>query len=110
MGPNMMWNQKYGNMRAGMMAFGSNFRTAEMPVSEDEALAVANQYLQRNNSSLAVEGHPDRFYGYYTMHTLADDKISGMLSVNGYNGNVFIHTWHGGFIKMTEHEEDGHSD
>jgi len=24
------------------------------------------------------------------------------LSVNGYSGQVFLHTWHGDFIEMTE--------
>jgi hypothetical protein len=25
-----------------------------------------------------------------------------MLSVNGYNGQVFLHTWHGTFIEESE--------
>ena len=31
-----------------------------------------------------------------------DGKIIGMLSVNGYNGQIFLHTWHGTFIQEVE--------
>jgi hypothetical protein len=27
-----------------------------------------------------------------------------MLSVNGYSGQVFLHTWHGTFIEEAEYE------
>jgi hypothetical protein len=110
MGPNMMWNLKYGHMRGGMRGNGFNNSTAEMPISDEEALQIANDYLSRNNSDLLAEGHPDRFYGYYTIHTVLDGEVSGMLSVNGYDGEVFLHTWHGEFIEMTEHADDGHTD
>jgi hypothetical protein len=42
--------------------------------------------------------------GYYTIHTLRDGKIEGMLSVHGTTGQVWYHTWHGGFIRMEEEE------
>ncbi len=50
---------------------------------------------------LAV-AEPDRFYGYYTLHTLRDGEIEGMLSVNGYTGEVWYHAWHGPFIQIQE--------
>jgi hypothetical protein len=28
--------------------------------------------------------------------------MAGMLSVNGYSGQVFLHTWHGAFIEESE--------
>jgi hypothetical protein len=28
--------------------------------------------------------------------------IVGMLSVNGYTGQIFLHTWHGNFIEESE--------
>lgn len=31
-----------------------------------------------------------------------DRKITGMLSVNGYTGQVWYHTWHGTFIASSE--------
>lgn len=39
-----------------------------------------------------------QFPGYYTMDFLKDGKTAGMLSVNGYTGQVWYHTWHGNFI------------
>ncbi len=110
MGPNMMWNLKYGHMRGGMRGSFSTNIVSDMPISSEEALDIANEYLRKNNSNMVAAGHPDPFYGYYTIHTTIDGEIFGMLSVNGYNGEVFIHTWHGKFIEMTEHIEDAHSD
>jgi len=110
MGPNMMWNLKYSHMRGGMMGSGYNSNTTNMPISGEEAIDIANEYLSKNNSDLVAEGHPDPFYGYYTIHTGKNGEVVGMLSVNGYDGEVFQHTWHGEFIEMTEHDDDNHSD
>ena len=50
-------------------------------------------------------GEADSFYGYYTLHFLKDGEIEGMLSVHGSSGDVWYHSWHGGFIAMAgEHE------
>ena len=38
----------------------------------------------------------------YTIDLERDGQIVGMLSVNGYDGQVFPHTWHGTFIEMSE--------
>jgi len=43
---------------------------------------------------------------YYTIHVTKDGKIAGMLSVNGYDGTVWYHNWHGAYIRSLElHEE-----
>jgi hypothetical protein len=110
MGPNMIWNLKYGHMRAGMMGSGFNNSELDMPISGEDATQIANEYLTNNGSDLTVGDEADTFYGYYTIHTLKDGEVYGMLSVNGYDGEVYIHTWHGSFIEMTEHENDDHTD
>ena len=110
MGPNMIWNLKYGHMRAGMMGSGFNNSEMDMPISGEDATKIANEYLTKNGSDLTVGDEADTFYGYYTIHTLKDGEVYGMLSVNGYDGEVYIHTWHGSFIEMTEHENDDHTD
>jgi len=46
----------------------------------------------------------DAFFAYYTLHVLTDGQVTGMLSVNGYSGQVWYHTWHGAFMDMTEHD------
>lgn len=68
MGPNMMWNTKYGHM-GGMMS-GFTAPAGDKPaVSPDESIEIANQYLARVGSGeISIEPH--EFYGYYTLHTL----------------------------------------
>ena len=114
-GPNMMWNLKYGmHSGYGMMGGGrgmmDNYRQqqnvdAEMPVSAEEAATYAQDYLDRYQPGVTVSDEITPFYGYYTIDLEKDGQIVGMLSVNGYNGQVFYHSWHGTFIEMV-HEED----
>lgn len=103
MGPNMMWNAKYspmGGMMGGMMGgYRGGLPTANMTVSSAQAKTLAQQYLDTNLPGLTV-ADADTFYGYYTLHTLKDGEIEGMLSVNGYTGAVWYHTWHGPFLGM----------
>ena len=122
-GPNMMWNLKYSglnhdNMMSGngygMMGYGNTMMqgwdnsspldvTAEMTVTPEQAVEYAQQYLNANIAGATTE-HAMQFYGYYTLDFEKDGKITGMLSVNGYNGQVFVHTWHGTFIEEAEYE------
>ena len=109
-GPNMMWNLKYGMhsgygmMGGGMM--GGNRQpqdvNGEMPVSAEEAAQYAQDYLDKYQSGVTVSDEVTPFYGYYTIDLEKDGQIVGMLSVNGYDGQVFPHTWHGAFIEMSE--------
>lgn len=120
-GPNMMWNLKYGMMNAwggrgpGMMAGGMmggyGFRnewndpapevSTDMPVNQEQAVEIAQGYLDEYQPGLEADEHADQFYGYYTLHILEGDTVVGMLSVNGYTQEAFPHTWHGNFIAMS---------
>jgi len=113
-GPNMMWNLKYGQMsgaggmmggRNGMMGgYNSNpgSVSATMTVSSEQAAKIAQQYLDKQFPGYQAATDPDPFYGYYTIDILKDGNPTGMLSVNGFSGQVFLHTWHGIFIEMSE--------
>jgi hypothetical protein len=129
-GPNMMWNLKYGGLnhrgmmvarfpatmmggyggmtpRMGVMGgYAWNATpadvSAQMPVTEKQALETAQKYLDTYLPGVTVATDADPFYGYYTIDTLRDGEVVGMLSVNGYNSQVFLHTWHGNFIEMSE--------
>ncbi|WP_309492045.1 hypothetical protein [Candidatus Hecatella orcuttiae] len=107
-GPNMMWNTKYGHHGGGMMGVGGMMgaysMSAEMPIDEREALVYAQNYLNTYMPG-AVAVEPHRFYGYYTLHVEIDGGIVGMLSVNGYSGDVWYHNWHGEFIRIMELQE-----
>jgi len=108
-GPNMMWNLKYGGMNHGGMMSGWNYQatpsanvTAEMAVAPEQAVESAQQYLDGNYAGATAATDPMQFYGYYTLDFEKDGRIIGMLSVNGYNGRIFLHTWHGTFIEEAE--------
>jgi hypothetical protein len=120
-GPNMMWNLKYGGLNhSGMMggngmmggqgmmngwdykATPSAAVSAEMTVTSEQAIEYAQKYLDANNASATAAADPMQFYGYYTLDFEKDGKVAGMLSINGYNGQVFLHTWHGTFIEETK--------
>jgi hypothetical protein len=98
MGPNMMWNTQYGHMAGvGMMRGYSPQPGVQPTVSADQAVQVAQQWLDQNQPGSGTEA-PDSFPGYYTLHITRDGAITGMLSVNAYTGQVWYHTWHGAFV------------
>ncbi len=95
MGPNMMWNTKYGHM---------NWNTsAQATVTEKQATEYAQNYLDKALPGTKV-GDADAFYGYYTIEVLKGGNTYGMLSVNSYTGAVWYHNWHGAFVKILEVE------
>jgi hypothetical protein len=100
MGSNMMWNTKYG-MMTGMMGRLGGIQTEPMTITVEQAGTLAQQYLNANLPGTSV-GEVMPFYGYYDVHVLAAGKTYGMLSVNGYTGQVWYHTWHGDFIQELE--------
>jgi len=69
----------------------------------DKAIEYAQSYLDRAMPG-TIAAEPHAFYGYYTLHTERNGQITGMLSVNGYTGQVWYHDWHGPFISMSETE------
>lgn len=125
-GPNMMWNVKYAGLNhrqmmggrggysmmrgmmgaAGGMMDGWEFQStpsakvsAEMTVTPEDAVRYAQVYLDQYDAGAVAADDPIQFYGYYTLDFSKDGKIAGMLSVNGYTGQVWLHTWHGSFVE-----------
>jgi hypothetical protein len=97
MGPNMMWNTKYGMMRSGALGGIFGTPTTTMTVTQEQATIDAQTYLNSYISG-AKTGDVNTFYGYYTIEVLNGATTYGMLSVNGYSGQVWFHSWHGTFI------------
>lgn len=104
-GPNMMWNTKYGPMSGfsgfGMMGSALPGTPTEPPLGAEDAVASAQRYLDAYLPGAEADEHADPFYGYYTLHVLRNGETVGMLSVNGYTGQVFLHTWHGDLVEMS---------
>jgi hypothetical protein len=99
-GPAMMWNTQYGMMNQGTGSMmGYQQPTGPMTVSTAKAEQVARQWLAQHRPGATTET-PDQFPGYYTIHFLQNGKISGMLSVNDYTGQVWYHNWHGDAIRV----------
>ncbi|MBE2199484.1 MAG: hypothetical protein IAE79_12795 [Anaerolinea sp.] len=130
-GPNMMWNTEYGMVMQSMMS-GGNFGgmmggmmnsqygsgmmggnmmgsfgyapDAEINITAEEAVARAQEYLDAYLPGKTADDTADDFPGYYTLHVLENGETIGMLSVNAYSGQVFLHHWHGDFIEMADEE------
>ena len=99
-GSGMMHDGQYGSMMGG---FGYPADT-EIDITADEAVSIAQEYLDSYLPGKTVYETADAFPGYYTLHVLEDGEIIGMLSVNAYTGQVFLHHWHGDFIEMAGEE------
>ncbi|NIM92766.1 MAG: hypothetical protein GTO18_03505 [Anaerolineales bacterium] len=126
-GPNMMWNLKYSPMSGfgefGMMWMMGTFgiQTSEsmdemmgngteqeisvdLQLAPEEAVEVAQRFLDVYIPGAEADEHVAPFYGYYTVHILRNSETVGMLSVNGYTRQVFLHSWHGDLLDVAEHE------
>lgn len=102
-GPNMMWNEET-SMMSGM--HGTYTKESGEMISQQEAIASANQYLKKEKPSLQVTEEGHQFPGYYTFHVEKDGKPYGMLSVHGTTADVWYHTWHGELIDIKNlHDE-----
>jgi hypothetical protein len=93
-GRGMMGPNSAGQVRPGAFA-------EQMTVSPEQAREIADAYVRRVSPGTQA-GEAEPFYGYYTLHTEKDGEVTGMLSVNGYSGEVWYHSWHGPFIAMEE--------
>jgi hypothetical protein len=117
-GPSIIWNTKYGIMSGygggdaagmmggsgstGMMGGGSGNTgrpsiTTDMPVKGDEAKGKAQRYLDAQFPG-AKAGEPQVFYGYYTFEFDKDGRVLGMLSIDGYYGQAWFHSWLGAYL------------
>jgi hypothetical protein len=113
-GPSMMWNTKYGmhgDTPLGMAGRGAmrwmmgdalTAPSGEPSVAADKAVTLAQDYLSKEQPGLTADTTAEAFPGYYTLHVLKDGKVTGMLSVNGYTGQVWYHTWHGTLLDSIE--------
>jgi hypothetical protein len=87
-GPNMMWNTLYGAGRTQEQGI-----TYDLAGSKKLAEEFLNGYLPE---AKIMESH--EMPGYYTFDFGRKD-IEGMLSVNAYSGQIWVHTWHGPYLR-----------
>ena len=91
LGPAMMWNTRYGTMSRA---------AAPARLDAEQAEQAAKQWADDHDGLTVADA--EAFPGYYTLHTLRQGRIEGMLSVNAVTGDVWYHNWHGKFQEMSE--------
>lgn len=89
----MMWNGKYGMM--------GSYQQSWMTVTQQQAMEIARDFLDVAYPGTEAD-EIVAYYGYYTIMTELEGEHYGMLSVNGYSGDIWYHTWHGIFISEVE--------
>ena len=90
MGPNIMWNTKYGPMNWG--------NTGAVTVSEEQAANTAQEFVTKMGQGYSI-GKPELVPGYYEFMIQKDGKNYAELDVNGYTGQVWLENWQGTIIK-----------
>jgi hypothetical protein len=91
-----------GGSGYGSGSAGSDGSSTGTTVTMASARSLAQQWLNRNEPGVKVETGGDAFPGYYTLETLRNGKITGMISINATTGAVWPHWWHGAFIAKSE--------
>jgi hypothetical protein len=97
----MMWNAKYSMTRGGMMGSFGVTGSGPMTVTPPQAQDTAQRWLDANQAGTSAKA-PDSFYGFYTVDFQRTGQLVGMVSVNGYTGQVWYHNWHGSFIQLRD--------
>jgi len=92
-GPAMMWNTRFGMMRADGGSAGL--------VNSTKARGIATSWLTANRPGTTIKSI-DAYPGYFTLDLQRNGVVSGMMSVNSSTGAAWYHTWHGAFIAMED--------
>lgn len=98
--PGGMMGGDYGGMMGGTAApTAPSMPTRTGSVTLVRAHELAQVWLDANEAGVKVETGGDAFPGYYTLETLRNSQIEGMISVNASSGAVWPHWWHGRFVE-----------
>lgn len=80
--------------QGGMMnGWGVNGQDIEVDLTEDEALALATDYLAAEYPELTIQGEAFLRHGIYHWELEQDGETAGRIMVEGNTGEVFAHTW-----------------
>lgn len=96
MGPNVMWNTKYGHMNGG-----NQENQTDLTVSVDQATKLAQDFVAKIGKGYSVS-EPETAPGYYEFMVSKDGKDYAELDVNGYTGQVWYENWHGSIVNTVE--------
>jgi len=93
MGPNIMWNTKYGHMNWGT--------DGAVTISEEQATKNAQGLVTNMGQGYSI-GKPELAPGYYEFMVQKDGKNYAELDVNGYTGQVWLQSWQGPIIQSID--------
>ncbi|MDO0823489.1 PepSY domain-containing protein [Desulfosporosinus nitroreducens] len=93
MGPNIMWNTKYGHMNWG--------NDGAVTVSEEQATNNAQEFVTKMGQGYSIV-KPELAPGYYEFMVQKDGKDYVELNVNGYTGQVWLQNWQGPIIQSVD--------
>lgn len=93
MGPDRMWNTKYGHMNWG--------NTAAVTVTEEQARNNAQEFVSRMGQEYSI-GQAELASGYYEFIIQKDGKNYTELDVNGYTGQIWFQNWLGPIIQSID--------
>ncbi|ODA40096.1 PepSY domain-containing protein [Desulfosporosinus sp. BG] len=93
MGPNIMWNTKYGAMN------WSN--TGDVTVTEEQATKNAQEAVTKMGQGYSI-GKAELAPGYYEFMIQKDGKDYSELDVNGYTGQVWFENWQGPILNTID--------
>ncbi|MBC2724711.1 MAG: PepSY domain-containing protein [Desulfosporosinus sp.] len=93
MGPNIMWNTKYGHMNWG--------NDGAVTVSEEQATKNAQEFVTKMGEGYSI-GKPELAPGYYEFMVQKDGRDYAELDVNGYTGQVWLQNWQGPIIQSID--------
>jgi hypothetical protein len=94
MGPNVMWNTKYGHMYYAP--------SAKMSVTSEQASEIAKNWLASYDANLTLSEGPEVYYGFYEFHVKQDGRTVAQINVNGFSGQVWFENWHGTLLAEKE--------
>ncbi len=101
--PDKYWNTEYRDEAVDVTSnrVTSDMGSSPMAVTEEQAWNDAQRFIERHLPD-GHAGEVERFYGYYIIPVLMFEDVIGLLSINGYTGEVCYEACHGSLIDRVE--------
>jgi hypothetical protein len=101
--PDKYWNTEYRDEAVDVTSnrVTSDMGSSPMTVTEEQAWNDAQRFIERHLPD-GQAGAVERFYGYYIIPVLMLEDVIGLLSINGYTGEVCYEACHGSLIDRVD--------
>lgn len=81
-------------------SFIENDKIIYNEISPEESYNIVMDYILNIDSELKVNPNYIEFYGYFKYYIEMNDVIVGVVSVNGFSGQVWYQNWNGSFKEL----------